>query len=643
MQYSSVHRPAACLWRALFFMLTAGASLAAQPGPAAARLPGSLPGRIVVVCDDNYPPYVFRSADGRIQGIVPDLWREWERHTGIAVELRAMDWGAALSDMRGGYADVIDTIFYTEERDSWLDFTKPYATIDVPIFFHRDISGIAQPGDIRGFRVAAKEGDACVDILKTNGVEDIRLYPSYESIVAAAADGRERIFCIDEPPAYYFLIKADIIDRFRKTASLYSGQFHRAVREGDGVLLGAIVAGFDGLPRTAVAGVQEKWFGSAYSTRPNPLLMRTLLLAAIAGAVIAANMIVLAIMLRRKVASRTAELAEKVQELSASRDFHSAIMEALPDLLFVFDRDTRFDNYMVSPGSTYYVPPDVFVGKRVSDIFGPELGARVADAVAAALSGAGTQLLTYELPFQGEITTWEARIVKLGAEKALCISRDITQSEAAERKLHESLKEKEALLKEVHHRVKNNLQIISSLLSIQSEQFRDETDKQLLLESQNRIQAMAQVHEILYRSSSFGSIVIGDYLRGLSAELESLYGGEHLGSSIEVEADETVLSLDRAIPVGLLVTELVTNAYKYACTDGNEGCIRILSNTEEGGSYLLAVEDDGKGLPQGFDPRRGGGIGYTLIGGLCNQLGATLEASNKDPRGARIAVRVAQP
>ncbi len=108
---------------------------------------------LVVVCDDNYPPYVFRGGDGEIQGILVDQWRAWEESTGVRVDLRAMDWFEALAEMRLGRADVIDTVFRTPEREALWDFTPPYADIEVPVFVHHDVAGIAKPQDLRGFRV----------------------------------------------------------------------------------------------------------------------------------------------------------------------------------------------------------------------------------------------------------------------------------------------------------------------------------------------------------------------------------------------------------------------------------------------------------------------------------------------------------
>ena len=126
--------------------------------PAAAAPPA-----LRVVMDDNYPPYVFQDSDGALQGILVDQWNLWEKKTGVPVEIHAMDWDEALRRMKAGEFDVIDTVFQTKERQQWLDFTKAYAQIEVPIFFRNDISGLADVKSLKGFAVAAKRGDAVVE------------------------------------------------------------------------------------------------------------------------------------------------------------------------------------------------------------------------------------------------------------------------------------------------------------------------------------------------------------------------------------------------------------------------------------------------------------------------------------------------
>lgn len=213
--------------------------------------------------DDNYPPYIFRNAEGKLQGILVDQWALWSKKTGIEAEIHAMDWADALAGMRSGHYDVIDTVFFNEERDTWLDFSAPYAIIDVPIFHSNQISGISDAASLSGFTVAAKAGDACIPILRDAGVTDIIEYTSYEAVIRAAQQGEIGVFVVDEPAALYYMYQMNIVKDFSRSQSLYSGQFHRAVKKGDVQTLSLVRSGFSQISSDELNSINEKWYGRA--------------------------------------------------------------------------------------------------------------------------------------------------------------------------------------------------------------------------------------------------------------------------------------------------------------------------------------------------------------------------------------------
>lgn len=215
-----------------------------------------------VIMDDNYPPYIFRGAEGRLQGILVDQWALWEKHTGRRVELTATDWGKAQELFRQGHADAIDTIFFTPDRAALYTFSAPYADIPVSIFYHATISGIPDLEALKGFAVAVKDGDACIEVLKKNGITSFLFYPSYEAIVRDAASGTVKIFCIDDPPAFYFMTKYGVIEHFKKGFTLYSGQFHRAVLKGREDVLRMVEEGFAVLPKGSLQEIDRRWLGT---------------------------------------------------------------------------------------------------------------------------------------------------------------------------------------------------------------------------------------------------------------------------------------------------------------------------------------------------------------------------------------------
>lgn len=228
----------------------------------------SSPKSIRVVMDDNYPPYVFKNDQGELQGIIVDQWGLWEKNTGIHVEITGTDWGEAQRRMQAGEFDVIDTIFRNEKREAIYDFSKPYARLDVPLFFHEDISGIRGPEDLKGFLVAVKAGDSAIDILKKNGVINITEFPSYEKLIEAARDGKAKVFTVDRPPALYFLNKMGIQNRFRETKPLYHGEFHRAVLKGRTALLEVVENGFAKIPKSDYEAIDKRWMGISLAASP---------------------------------------------------------------------------------------------------------------------------------------------------------------------------------------------------------------------------------------------------------------------------------------------------------------------------------------------------------------------------------------
>lgn len=217
--------------------------------------------------------------------------------------------------------------------------------------------------------------------------------------------------------------------------------------------------------------------------------------------------------------------------------------------------------------------------------------------------------------------------VDLGSEAALLgISRDITERKRAEEAMARSLHEKEVLLKEIHHRVKNNLQIISSLLSLQEQKMSDLGMLDVLAESRGRIMSMAIIHDQLYHSSDFAEIGMEEYLRQLLPRLIQTYKGRR-DIALRLDLHPIALSLDQAIPFGLIMNELITNALKHGFRERSKGVISI-SATLSGGMISLTVEDNGAGLPPGFMLEKQSTLGLQIVILLTGQLHGDLAVTS---------------
>ena len=206
--------------------------------------------------------------------------------------------------------------------------------------------------------------------------------------------------------------------------------------------------------------------------------------------------------------------------------------------------------------------------------------------------------------------------------------QDITERKKVEDQLEASLREKEALLKEIHHRVKNNLQVITSLLTLQSNQTTDERALGILNESQGRVRSIALVHEKLYQSADLASIDFADYCRSLSVGLFRTYGVNPDKISLDIGVHEHPVSVEAAIPCGLILSELLSNALKYAFPDGRQGHIRVALENKDAETCSLSVRDDGIGLPDGFDVEKSESLGLKLVHTLAAQLGGRAQVSS---------------
>mgnify|MGYP003638277477 FL=1 len=208
------------------------------------------------------------------------------------------------------------------------------------------------------------------------------------------------------------------------------------------------------------------------------------------------------------------------------------------------------------------------------------------------------------------------------------IAHDVTEKKIAEEQLKDSLKEKEVLLKEVHHRVKNNLQVISSILNLQSSYIEDEQTLSILKESQDRIKSMSIIHESLYQSNDFSKINFSEYIVSLSKNLVHSYS--YLDKSIDLDhkIEEVSLNLDTSIPCGLIVNELVSNALKYAFKDRLEGKIKINLSIDKK-NVVLVVSDDGVGFPKNINFRDTNSLGLQLVNTLVEQIDGTIEMNSK--------------
>lgn len=212
----------------------------------------------------------------------------------------------------------------------------------------------------------------------------------------------------------------------------------------------------------------------------------------------------------------------------------------------------------------------------------------------------------------------------------VAVFEDVTDRKEQELKLQRSLKEKEVLLKEVHHRVKNNMQVISSILNLQSSYIKDPEAVEMLRESQDRIKSMSFIHESLYQSKDLSHVNFTEYVRNLVNNLFRTYGINISGLELKYELDEVALNIDTAIPCGLVINELISNALKYAFKGRDKGELKVVLKRIDDKKLKLVVSDDGVGFPDDIDYRDTESLGLQLVVTLVGQIKGQVDLDNKN-------------
>lgn len=225
----------------------------------------------------------------------------------------------------------------------------------------------------------------------------------------------------------------------------------------------------------------------------------------------------------------------------------------------------------------------------------------------------------------GRIEGWRYNYVyRIPSMEIVTVYDDVTEQKESEEKLRDSIKEKEILLKEVHHRVKNNLQIISSLFSLTSSKVENENDRRVFMESQNRIKSIALIHETIYGTSDLANVDFQKYTTDLVSNLLGTFGILPGQIHPKIDVTEAEFDIDVAIPCGMIINELITNSLKHAFSYGEKGEVKVNLNVKNN-FYILEVSDDGKGLSKDFDIYDTDSLGLQIVATLVNQLSGVLD------------------
>jgi two-component sensor histidine kinase len=290
----------------------------------------------------------------------------------------------------------------------------------------------------------------------------------------------------------------------------------------------------------------------------------------------------------------------------------------------------------------------LFINKYIRDIFGDIKGMVCWQTLQSNQTGpcdfctndklltpdgnpAGLHVWEFQNTLNGKWYQIHDRAIKWvdGSIVRLEIATDITEKKNYEEELKASLKEKEILLREIHHRVKNNMTVVSSLLMLQSSKVENDHDKEMFYESKNRIKAMALIHDKLYHGENLAKISFDDYINDITDSIFMTYNISSERIRLKKDVDAVTLDINTAIPCGLIVNELLSNSIKHAFPDDRDGEINVALKLKDGHTVELTVSDNGIGFPEGLDFRNTETLGMNLVDALAGQLMGKIELSRE--------------
>mgnify|MGYP002345197077 CR=1 FL=1 len=607
---------------------------------------------IHVRSDHDYAPFEFLD-NGIPAGFNIDLLRETARVMGFKIEIVLGPWDTVRRELEEGKIDMLAGMFYSRERDRKVDFSLPHTVVTHDLFV-REGSPLRSLEDLAGKRLMVQKGDIMHDYaLEKKLSTNLVALENVHDIIQGLSEGKADAALLQRYQVLYYTDRMGINNLKGLELKLMPQKYCFAVREGNRVLLARLNEGLGILKMTGkYREIHEKWFGIYDEEETYRVLMRYALW-------VLAPLLALLILtlgwswtLRRRVALRTAELMEELERRQRAERgiielsyFRERIIDNANVWINALDREMKVSLWNeAAERISGYRREEVLGGTEIWNWLYPDEAYREEIVAKAREILEGDSVVNLETRIRSrdgseKIISWNSDYL-LGEDGemigSIAVGLDVTENRRMESEIRQSLEEKNVLLKEVHHRVKNNMQVISSILSLQERHLNDPRDVELFRECRQRIRSMALVHEQLYRSENFSGIEMKAFLSALAREITQASPRQASGLALKLEISEMWLGIDAAIPCSLIVNELLSNALKHAFAE-TEHPELLVSLSQEEGEASLVIRDNGRGLPEDFETSPRETLGWRLVQALTRQIGGKVEVASNG--GACFIVR----
>lgn len=599
-------------------------------------------GPLVVRGDDNYPPYEFQGEHGP-DGFNVELFRAVAEAVGLEYDLRLGVWDEVRNDLENGRIDALTGMYYSRDRDRTVDFTAPHSIVTHSIFVRKG-STVHSLADLRGKEVIVQRGDIMHDFVRDFGfVVHVVPVTDQREALTLLASGRHDAALLSKLQGLYHVRKLGLMNIAAVGDPIMPRDYCFAVKEGDTRLASRLNEGLRIVRETGeYHQIHRRWFGGEAGISLGDFALYGAWAAGI-GLFMLLLVLTWSWSLKSQVRQKTLDLERELEErrrveaeLRTGEERLRGVVQNMPVMMDAFDTEEVLVAWNAECERVTGYDADEMVGNPdAMRLLYPEPG-RLGE-IMEEFRRTGGRFRNWRLPLRCKdgserIIEWSSITgdFPIPGWSAWSVGVDVTDRVRADEQVRRSLAEKEVLLKEIHHRVKNNLQIIHSLLNLQAGHGGG-TTAEVFRDVQSRVMAMALIHEKLYKSADFIHIDYAAYLKALLRDLVRTYSQPSRVVSIRSDIDDIELTIDRAIPCGLVVTEIVSNSLKHAFPPGWEGepLLRVALKSEKGSTVRLVIEDNGIGLPPGMREGGTGSLGMLLIGRLAEgQMGASLSVES---------------